>query len=102
VVFDATTGREQAAAAACGDADDVFYDDARARLYVSCGAGGVDVFRTGGGKLALDGKAETRPGARTALYSPGLDRLFIAARAARGREADILVLRPIGQKRPSR
>ncbi|MHB8529078.1 MAG: YncE family protein, partial [Caulobacteraceae bacterium] len=52
VVFDATTGRDQAAAAACGDADDVFYDDARARLYVSCGAGGVDVFRTGGGKLA--------------------------------------------------
>lgn len=28
----------------CGDADDIFFDRPRRRLYVSCGSGAVDVF----------------------------------------------------------
>jgi hypothetical protein len=34
------------------------------------------------------------PGARTALFVPALNRLFVATRAGDGRGAAILVLRP--------
>jgi DNA-binding beta-propeller fold protein YncE len=94
VVLDAATGGEVAAAAACGDSDDVFYDDARSRLYVSCGAGRVDVFQATAGRLVTAGSVATRAGARTSLYAPQLDRLFVAARAAGGEPAAILVYRP--------
>jgi hypothetical protein len=63
----------------CGDADDVFFDAARNRIYVSCGQGAVDVFdlsRTEPVRLA---RVDTSSGARTALFVPELDRLFVAA-----------------------
>ncbi len=58
-------------------------------LLLVCGAGHVDV-------IALDGgseRVETSRGARTGLYVPELDRLFVAV-PARGRPAAIWVLRP--------
>jgi len=36
----------------------------------------------------------TRSGARTGLFVPSLDRLFVAARANSGAEAALLVFRP--------
>jgi hypothetical protein len=44
VLFDARSGAIAAVADACGDADDVFFDAGRHRLYVSCGDGAIDVF----------------------------------------------------------
>ncbi len=43
VLVDARTGAATARLDACGDADDVFFDAKRARIYVVCGAGIVDV-----------------------------------------------------------
>jgi hypothetical protein len=63
------------------DADDVFFDDARQRLYVSCGAGAVDVFLLDGTTIAALARITTSSGARTSLFVPQLDRLFVAARA---------------------
>jgi hypothetical protein len=77
----------------CGDSDDLFFDRKRDRLYMICGSGKVAAF--GASDLASLGTIETRKGARTGLFVPELDRLFVAARAGfPGAEAAILVLKP--------
>jgi DNA-binding beta-propeller fold protein YncE len=78
----------------CGDADDVFLDERRSVAYVICGAGQVEVFDTRSGSFAKLGAVQTVAGARTGLFSPDLDRLFIAVRASGTQLAAIWVLRP--------
>jgi hypothetical protein len=78
----------------CGDADDVFVDAKRHRVYGSCGEGAVDVFEqddTGYRRLA---RVPTVSGARTALFVPELDRLYLAVRASSGERPAIWVFRP--------
>ncbi|MDG3439154.1 YncE family protein [Nitrospirillum amazonense] len=79
----------------CGDTDDIFFDAVRSRYYVSCGEGAVDVIdRTPEGLVHHD-RIRTVSGARTSLFVPELDRLFVAARAGWfGGDATILVFRP--------
>ena len=93
-LIDRATGRVLQAADTCGDSDDVSVDAARRRLYVICGGGAVDVFAEAGDGYRRLARVPTRSGARTGLYAPGLERLFVAARARGGDEAAILVLRP--------
>ncbi len=88
-------GREVAQQPACADADDVFFDARRQRIYLSCGAGVIDVFRDDGGALDRIARIATRFGARTALFVPQLDRLFVAAPAMSGVPAAIFVMRPM-------
>jgi hypothetical protein len=95
VLRESGTGSVKAKLETCGDADDVFFDDRRKRIYVSCGAGSVDVFQGVDGTYRLADRVPTRSGARTALFVPELDRLFVAQRAGLlGSEAAILVFRP--------
>jgi len=76
----------------CIDADDVFVDARRQRLYVICGEGVVDTLVMNG--LARLSRTPTSTGARTGLFVPAADRLFVAARAAQG-DAPIWVLKPV-------
>ena len=78
----------------CGDADDVFVDHKRRRVYVSCGDGVVDVFETGEAGYRRLARVPTVPGARTSLFVPELDRLFVALRAGSNEPAAIWVFRP--------
>lgn len=78
----------------CGDSDDLFLDASRRRIYVSCGSGEVDVFGAGPGGYAAIGRIATSSGARTSLFVPELDRLFVAARAEGGHPASLLTFRP--------
>ncbi|HEU4590550.1 MAG TPA: hypothetical protein VFS13_06545 [Steroidobacteraceae bacterium] len=78
--------------AACGDADDVFVDARRNRVYVVCGEGSVDVLDRN--SLKRIGGIRTSSGARTGWYSPEADRLFVAARATGGHAAAVWVLKP--------
>ena len=78
----------------CGDADDVFVDRKRHRVYVSCGAGVVDVLESGEAGYRQVARVPTVPGARTSLFVPDLDRLFVAVRAASNEPAAIWVFRP--------
>ena len=90
------SGRTLADMAACGDADDVFFDDRRHRLYVICGSGETDVIQAdaaGPGYRRIGGAA-TRAGARTGLFAPEQDRLYVAARASGSQPAAILIYRP--------
>jgi hypothetical protein len=94
VLFSLATGHAEQQLATCGDADDVDFDARRTRLYVVCGEGAVEAFPRSGSGFSPAGRLATRRGARTGLYSPRLDRLFVAARAQGGQPAAILVLRP--------
>ena len=93
-MFHTKTGELIARLPTCGDSDDVFYDAKRSRVYVICGQGEVQTFAKGAGGLAPIDTTPTSPGARTGLFLPTVDRLAVAARAAEGRTARLLILRP--------
>jgi hypothetical protein len=76
----------------CDDADDVFVDAKRERVYVICGEGTVDILDRE--TLKRIGKFSTSPGARTGFYSTAADLLFVAARAEGGHEAAVWILKP--------
>jgi DNA-binding beta-propeller fold protein YncE len=94
-VFSARDGSPIAAVGACGDADDLFFDAKRQRVYVSCGDGYLNVFEAQGDTYRRSAHIPTISGARTALFVPELDRLFVAARANPGEPAALWVFRPI-------
>ena len=87
-------GKVVASIPTCGDADDVFVDQRRNRIYVSCGEGVVDVFERQGDGYGRLARVLTSSGARTSLFSDALDRLYVAARSVGGAPAAIWVLRP--------
>ena len=87
-------GHVVAKAETCGDADDVFVDRKRRHVYVSCGAGVIDVLESDEQGYRRLAHVPTIPGARTALFVPELDRLFVAVRAASNQPAAIWVFRP--------
>jgi DNA-binding beta-propeller fold protein YncE len=93
VAIDTATGALSAIFDSCGDADDLFFDAKRHRLYVSCGDGNVDVWEKRGTEYSRIARLTTPAGARTALFVPELDRLYLAVRATSGKPAAIWVFR---------
>jgi DNA-binding beta-propeller fold protein YncE len=87
-------GQVKAKAATCSDADDVFVDAKRRRVYVSCGEGVVDVFAAETAGYRRLARVLTVPGARTSLFVPELDQLYVAVRARSNEPAAIWVFRP--------
>jgi DNA-binding beta-propeller fold protein YncE len=94
IAMDVTSGARKAVLESCGDADDIMIDARRHRIYVSCGSGHIDVWDTREGKHLRIARLETSPGARTALFVPELDRLYVAVRANQDTPAAIWVYRP--------
>lgn len=94
VVMSSADGSVVGSLDTCGDADDVFVDSKRGRVYVSCGEGFVDVFERRGDTFVRLGKVTTVSGARTSLFVPELDRLFVAVRASGNEPAAIWTFRP--------
>ena len=90
-------GRPVASLELSGDVDDLWYDARRKRVYAACGEGYIDVFERGspdtGGVGVLGGRtrAATSPGARTCLFVPERDRLYVAAPRRGGEPARILI-----------
>jgi len=102
-VLDLASGALLARLPLGGDVDDLFFDARRRRVYAICGTGTVDVFEdppAGGSGLStarvprLLARLPTVAGARTGLFVPAFDRVFVAARAAAGEGATLWVLRP--------
>jgi DNA-binding beta-propeller fold protein YncE len=90
-VFSTMDGQSIAGVDLCGDADDVFVDGKRHRVYVSCGQGYIDVFDTDDPGYRRLTRIPTVPGARTAYFAPSLDRYFLAVRATFSEPASIWV-----------
>lgn len=95
VVFDTAAGKVAADVAISGDTDDLFYDAARKRLYVSCGEGFIDIVEQRGPDSYLRAsQIPTAPGARTSFFSRDLDRLYLAVPERGSQKAEIRVYEP--------
>jgi YVTN family beta-propeller protein len=90
VVLDTATGRRVTDLEISGDTDDLFYDASRKRIYISCGAGFVDVIaQQSADSYTLRERLPTSSGARTSFYSPELNRLFLAIPQRGGQTSEI-------------
>lgn len=87
-------GQLLAATDTCDDADDVFIDEQRSRIYVSCGEGFIDVLAARGESYARIGRTPTASGARTGLFISSIDRFVLAVRSTGTTPAAIWVFRP--------
>ena len=90
-MVDARTGSFTTSVEIAGDTDDLFYDDARRRVYVIAGDGFVDVFARDGDRLERIGRMSTRGGARTGLWVASQNRLYVAVPARGGESAEVRV-----------
>jgi DNA-binding beta-propeller fold protein YncE len=94
LIMDTYTGEVVSKIPIVGDTDDLFFDPARHFVYVIGGEGAVDVFRQSGpDKYELISKITTASGARTGLFVPALNELFVAAPHRGTQSARILVYR---------
>ena len=79
VVFDTATGQSVASLDINADPDGIYCDTARQLIYVSCGAGSIDVIRQADADhYALAERVPTAKGAATSLFVPELRRLVLA------------------------
>ena len=79
----------------CGDADDLFLDAKRNRVYVTCGAGFIDILKADDPNYPRQARISTVPGARTGLLVPEMDRLLLAVRSHAKEPAAIWVYRAV-------
>jgi DNA-binding beta-propeller fold protein YncE len=95
LVFDTATGNIVQKLPAAGDCDDVFYDQARKRVYASGGDGEISVFQEeDADHYKESARIPTVKGARTSFFSPELGRLFLAVRRQGSQSAGIQVFVP--------
>jgi DNA-binding beta-propeller fold protein YncE len=78
VVLDTDTGKSVAKIDTNSDADDLFYDPAHRRIYVSCGEGFVDVIeQLDADHYRLIARVPTVAGARTSAFSAELNSFYL-------------------------
>jgi DNA-binding beta-propeller fold protein YncE len=78
VVLDTATGKAVAKINTNSDADDLFYDPAHKRIYVSCGEGFVDVIeQRDADHYRLIARVPTVAGARTSAFSSELNSFYL-------------------------
>ena len=94
IVLDTASGRVAAKMDIAGDVDDLFYDEKRGRIYAICGAGVIDVLgQLGPDSYRLLERIPTAPGARTGLFVPESDELFVAFPRRGSRTAEVCAYR---------
>jgi hypothetical protein len=75
-----------------GDTDDLFYDASRKRLYVTGGEGQIDVLQCDDGtRCSRIARVASAAGARTSLYVPDQNRLYVAVPHRGSQKAEIRV-----------
>jgi YVTN family beta-propeller protein len=90
IVLDTETGKTITSLDSSGDADDIFYDAKNKRIYISGGEGAISVFeQTDPDDYRLLGKVNTAEGARTSLFMPGWDTLYLAMPHRGSQQAEI-------------
>ena len=95
VVVDTETGRELQKLPLGSWVDSMYYDARRSRIYASTGIGAVFTFERGSdGQVRALQPVDTAVMARTSLYSPELDRLFLMVPHLGWTTAKVLVFKP--------
>ena len=92
LVFDTASGKERASFDIVGDTDDLFYDAARKRVYVSGGDGFIDVVEDqGANRFTRIARVATAAGARTSLFVAEQERLYLAVPHRGSQRAEVRV-----------
>ena len=92
VVLNTKSGELVAKIEISGDADEIFYDNKRHRIYAVCGGGKIDVIeQTDSNNYKVSAKIDTASGARTGLFVPERDTLFVAVPHQGSQNAEIRV-----------
>jgi len=92
LVYDIAIGREAGSFDTVGDTDDLFYDASRKQLYVSGGEGFIDVFQNqDANRFTRAARIPTAAGARTSLFVPDLNRLYLAVPHRWNQKAEVRV-----------
>src|SRR5437016_3780026 len=79
VVLNTDSGNLVASIGISSDTDDIFYDSKRHRIYAICGAGKIDIIeQTSADAYKALAKIDTANGARTGLFVPARDTIFVA------------------------
>ena len=94
VVLDSDSGKEVTAVSIDSDTDDIFFDAKRNRIYISCGAGFIDVLDSTGFKMLE--RIPTAGGARTSLFVPELNRFYVAVPHRGNQPAEVRVYETTG------
>ena len=94
MVFAMRTGKLEGSFDTCRDADDVFVDPRRRRVYVSCGEGVIDVLAQTSDGYKRIARIPTVAGARTSAFVPATDRLYLGVRATAAEPAAVWVFCP--------
>jgi DNA-binding beta-propeller fold protein YncE len=90
LIYDTNSGKQTGSFVVSGDTDDLFFDPALKRLYASCGAGFLDVFKQKDeSHFDRIGHISTAAGARTCLFVPELKRLYLAVPHQGAQKAEI-------------
>ncbi len=90
VVLSTESGSVVTTIATSGDIDDVFYDEKRHCLYAICGAGRLDIIeQIDRDSYKASAPFETAAGARTGLFVPELNSVFVAVPHRGSHEAEI-------------
>jgi YVTN family beta-propeller protein len=91
-VYDTETGELVTSLDSVGDADDIFYDTAHKIIFVIGGGGTVDIFsQQDADNYKLMTQIPTAAGARTGLWVPELNRLYVAIPDRGTQQAEIRV-----------
>jgi DNA-binding beta-propeller fold protein YncE len=94
VVLDTESGKVIAKIDISGDSDDLFYDSKRHRIYAICGAGKIDIIeQADANTYKAFAKVDTADGARTGLFVPERDSLFVAVPHRGSQKAEIRAYR---------
>jgi len=94
LVLDTDTGKTVAAVDIVGDTDDLFYDAAARRIYVTGGEGRITIVaQTGDDAYAVAGSVATAPGARTSYFVAESRALYTAVPHRGGQRAELLVFK---------
>lgn len=98
LALDAASGRMIAHRGAVGDADDIWYDAARKRIYISGGEGLITVIEQQDANHYRNiAKIPTAWGARTSFFSPQLGRLYLAVPRRGKQSAEVRVYEASGR-----
>ena len=90
LAFDISSGKIFDDVVISDDADDLFYDAKRKRIYVSCGEGFIDILEwTPGQGYRPQPKIVTSPGARTSFFCPERDEFYLAVQHRGQQDAEI-------------
>jgi hypothetical protein len=90
VVLDTTTGKEVARLRAAGECDDVYFDEARKRIYVIGAEGFISVFQQNGpDHYELVASVPSAVGVRTGFFYAKRDRFYVGVPAKGSEPAQV-------------